>query len=393
MALAYIDEYGAHVPTYDQTLSAVKEVFRSVYGDDIYLEADSQDGQLCALLALGFQDCYELGLSVYNSYSPHSAQGAGLSGMVKINGIRRHESSNSQVDLRMVGTAGTIINNGIASDQARQRWLLPAQVVIPAGGEVIVTATAEISGAIRAQAGAISTIATPTRGWQSVNNPDAATPGQPVETDYTLRLRQADSTALPALSTLESTVGAIASLDNVGRYKGYENDTNDNVNPDDVPLPPHSVAFVVEGGDAQQIGDTIAVKKTPGAYTYGTTNVISIDMYGVPNIIRFFRPTMAGVGAIVTIKPLRGYTAVTADTIKENLVTYLNNLGIGESVLLSKLYTPINEAGPLTGGARTFDVQSLLLARDGGTPAAANIDIAFNEVAETSLDNITVTVL
>lgn len=88
MALATIDETGLHLPDYPTVLEDVKARFRGIYGDDLYLGPDSQDGQLCAVFALALHDAYTLAGSVYNAYSPATAQGTGLSRMVKINGLR-----------------------------------------------------------------------------------------------------------------------------------------------------------------------------------------------------------------------------------------------------------------------------------------------------------------
>ncbi|MFX5126565.1 phage baseplate protein, partial [Acinetobacter baumannii] len=80
--------------------------------------------------------------------------------------IRRAVATKSTVSVVLVGVAGTIINNGIVSDKNNNRWLLPAQVVIPSEGEIVTTAIAEKPGAILALPNSVTTISTPTRGWQ-----------------------------------------------------------------------------------------------------------------------------------------------------------------------------------------------------------------------------------
>ncbi|MGC8170052.1 baseplate J/gp47 family protein, partial [Salmonella enterica] len=73
-------------------------------------------------------------------------------------------------------------------------WNLPASVTIPPSGLITVTATCAAIGAVSAPAGTITTINTPTRGWQSVTNPADAVPGAEVESDAALRSRQKIST-------------------------------------------------------------------------------------------------------------------------------------------------------------------------------------------------------
>ena len=382
MALAYIDDTGIHLPDYPAVLDHVQGIMRGIYGDDLYLEADSQDGQLCAAFASMMHDTYALCGDVYNAFSPSTAQGVGLSSVVKINGIRRKAASYSTVDLRVVGQVGTIVTGGKAEDVAGQKWLLPAQVVIPAEGEITVTATAEVMGDIRAAAGEITKIATPTRGWQTVNNPAAATAGAPVEKDSELRGRQAISTAIPSQTPLEATKGAVARLSGVTRSAGYENDTNET---DERGIPAHSIAVVAEGGDTAQIAEAIFAKKTPGCGTYGTTTVSVRDEYGEPSQIRFFRATDMPVYALVTLRALSGYLSSTGDTIRKNLAAYINTLGIGEKLYVSRLYTPINAVA-----AETFYVESIEIGTSPGVLAAENIAVAFNAVVSCTVEDIEV---
>lgn len=386
--VGFIDATGIHTPTYPEILAALQTQFRAIFGPDVYLEADSQEGQMLAMFALAIHDANQFAVSVYQSFSPQTAQGAGLSRMVKINGIARLVASHSTVDVRIVGQVGTVIMQGIARDVAGQKWNLPATVTIPVGGEITVTATAQELGDIQAAAGEVNEIATPTRGWQTVSNVAAATPGAPVESDATLRGRQAVSTALPSLTVQEGIVGAVANVSGVSRYKAYENDTGST---DGNGIPAHSISVVIEGGDDTTIAETIAAKKTPGSGTYGTTNVVVRDRYDMPNTIRFFRPGVVDIDAEIEITARAGYVSTTGDAIKANLAAYWNSQEIGEGVLLSKLYTPINAAEP-DSAKKTFDVTSLKICRHGGTPAAENLVLLFNEVAAGDSANVTLTV-
>lgn len=382
--LAYIDKNGFHMPTYPDVLARRKADFRGIFGEDVYLEADAQEGQMVVAYANVEFDCYQLAQSVYNSFSPHSAQGVGLSRQVKINGIKRHEETYSKVDLRIVGQPGTTILGGMAKDKADQIWLLPATVVIPLSGEITITATAKEPGAVQAASGEVNIIATPLRGWQSVNNPLAAVPGVPGEKDGPLRNRQRISTALPSKTVLEGMAGAVGNLKNVTRFKPYENDTKQ---VDANGMPPNSVTMVVEGGDATEIATTMARKKTPGAAFVGNVSKVVPDRYGMPMVVRFYRSSNVALTIRIQITPLAGFVSATAEAIKKQLADYINTLDIGEDVLISKLYTPINKAEPIEG-QRTFDVTALTIARHGQTLGASNVSILHTEVAACDVADI-----
>lgn len=390
MPLAYIDDTGLHLPDYPTVLDDLKAKVRAIFGEDLYLEPDSQEGQLVAIFAQAVHEAYSLAGSVYNSYSPSTAQGVGLSRMVIINGIRRDKRSHSTAPVRVVGEAGGVIKGGMADDVAGRRWLLPAQVTIPLQGEIMVTVTAQEPGDLRAAPGEINKIATPCRGWQSVSNPEAALPGAPVESDARLRTRQRVSTALPSRTVFEGTLGAVANVPGVTRQRGYENDTD---KPDVNGIPPHHICMVVEGGDNQAIADAIAVKKTPGAGTLGDITLMTRDRYGVPKLISFYRPTLVRVGAMVILRALGGYTAATGERLRSNLVAHINALNIGEDVLHSRAYCPITSAD--TPGCRTFDVLSLRLfatAHAGEESTSVNVSIPFNGAALCDIDDITLEV-
>ena len=380
---AYIDRDGLHLPDYPTTLTALQDKVRGIFGEDLYLEPDSQEGQLVAIFALAQQDTYNLSAAVYNAFSPQTAQGAGLSRMVVINGIRRQSASYSTVPVACIGTAGTSIKGGIAEDGAGQKWHLPASVTIPTSGEIHVTATAQDIGDVRAAAGEVNKIATPCRGWQSVSNPQAATPGAAVEKDAALRSRQAISTALPSQTVFEGTLGAVGNVGGVTRWRGYENDTS---TVDANALPPHSICLVVEGGDSAAIAEAIALKKTPGCYTLGDIEVMTRDSKGLPNAIRFYRPIVVHVRLRVTLQPLAGYLSTTGSAIKSNIAAHINALRIGDDVLASRLLTPINAADAT--GTRTFDVLKQEYSTDGEVWHEGNIAIAFNAAATCDVDDI-----
>lgn len=375
--LVYVDATGFHYPDYPTVLQYLTDEYKAIYGADTYLAPDSQDGQWLAIQALAIFDTMQVAAAVYSSFSPLTAQADALSRNVKINGIRRRAATYSTADLLVIGTAGTVIANGQAEDTLSQKWNLPASVTIPPGGSITVTATAVDIGAITAAANTINKIATPTLGWQSVDNVAAATVGDPVETDAELRRRQTFSTALPSLTVLDGTIGAVASVPGVTRFRGYENDSDVT---DANGIPAHSIAIVAEGGDQQAIGDTIAIKKTPGTGTYGTTTVTTYDQYGLPNLINFFRPTPAVIGVEVTIQALTGYTTGFADLIAAAVAASIQALEIGDDVLITKLYVPANLPGQAAGA--TFDITQLRIKKNAGAFGTSNLTLAFNEVAE-----------
>ncbi len=379
---------GITSPPYADIFQSLQASFQSIYGTDAYIDPDSQDGQLLAIFAKAIYDCNMQTIAAYNNYSPATSQNTGLSNAVKINGIARAVSTSSSALLTLVGQIGTVIENGIVGDAEDNRWLLPASVTIPPAGFIVATATCQTPGTVEAEIGTITQILTPTLGWQSANNPSAASPGAPVELDGALRQRQTVSVALPSRTVLAGIKGAVAAVEGVTQVEIYENDTNA---PDSNGLPEHSIAVVATGGDADAIAGAIYLKKTPGAYTYGTTSVIVVDSFGIANTIRYFITDPVPLLAEITIKALTGYTTSVAAQIQDAVAAYINALGIGKRVDIGRLYLPAQLNGQ--PGFETYEVNAIEISIDPAPVAPTDIDIAFNERASILAADVTVTVV
>ena len=382
----YIDAAGLHIPSYTDIRDDLVETFKSIYGQDIYLDNDSQDYQMISAFALKTYDTMQLLQIVYNNHSPKTAVGTGLDSLVKLNGIRRKEASYSTCVLTITGTVGTEIAAGIVQDESGLLWDLPTGIILSREEEEV-TAQCETLGAIEAPPGTITKIQNPQRGWVSVTNKVAAVPGDPVETDEDLRARQTISVAIPSRNLLNGTIAGISSVDGVTRYKVYDNDTNVT---DANGVPGHSIAAVVEGGLDKDIAEQIYLRKGPGGGTYGTTEYEFTNLDGGKTMIHFFRPDYVTVDVTVAITKGLRYTSTVADQIKTAVTDYLESLTIGDSVSITGALAAItavipNRAQPI------YSLKSLTIGKAGEILGTADVTIPFNAVVKTG--TITVEVM
>nr|DAW31894.1 MAG TPA: Baseplate J like protein [Caudoviricetes sp.] len=382
----YIDAAGLHIPSYTDIRDDLVETFKSIYGQDIYLDNDSQDYQMISAFALKTYDTMQLLQIVYNNHSPKTAVGTGLDSLVKINGIRRKEASYSTCVLTITGTVGTEIAAGIVQDESGLLWNLPTGIILSREEEEV-TAQCETLGAIEAPPGTITKIQNPQRGWVSVTNKVAAVPGDPVETDEELRARQTISVSIPSRNLLNGTIAGISSVDGVTRYKVYDNDTNVT---DANGVPGHSIAAVVEGGLDKDIAEQIYLRKGPGGGTYGTTEYEFTNLDGGKTMIHFFRPDYVTVDVTVAITKGLRYTSTVADQIKTAVTDYLESLTIGDSVSITGALAAItavipNRAQPI------YSLKSLTIGKAGEILGTADVTIPFNAVVKTG--TITVEVM
>ena len=380
----YIDEAGLHISSYNDIRDSLVEEMRAIYGNDIYLDNDSQDYQMISAFALMAYDVQQALLLAYNNISPATATGTGLDRVVALNGIRRAAASYSTCLVKLTGTAGTIVSNGIVQDSRGIQWRLPKSVTISNDGTATALATCTTIGRITAATGDINTIVTPTRGWTSVINDVPAIAGVNQETDSALRAKQRISTANPSNTVFEGTIGAIANVDGVVRYAAYENDTDTERDG----LPPHSITLVVDGGTNEDVAQAIYLHKTPGCYTNGDIEVnVSGSLTEIP--IRFYRPHYVDVAVKVSIKTLTGYTDATASQIKANIYDYINGLAIGETLYAPNLNGPILSA---LNGQPSFYVTGLTASKKDGEPAEV-ITVAKIEAAQIAVEDITIEVV
>lgn len=335
----------------DERLEQLNAAYRSVYGEDIKIDPDDQDGQWLGILAQTLSDLDSLGEVVYHSFNPQSATGLALSRLVTLNGIRRIKGTYSLTDVVLTGMQGVTVdkNSLIKDDVTGFKWATTSAITFGSSGTATVTVQAVDKGAIPAEAGNLIKIDTPVYGWQAVTNPNPAIVGRNEETDEQLRARRAQSTNTPAQCILDAVYGAIINLPEVRLARVYENDEDD---PDPITgQAPHSIYCVVEGGTIADIGQVIWIKKTAGTTTIGDIAAPCVDSQGSPHYMNFSRPDYTDAYVKVTVTKKPGYPADGTARIKAALLEWAANgdtgdaasgLNIGESLEAPRLYTPVN---------------------------------------------------
>lgn len=242
----------------------------------------------------------------------------------------------------------------------------------------------DIAGVFPQEALSIDTISVPISGWDSISNPVAATTGRLTETDEELRQRFRNSKFFQSQNILESLIDALKNVAGVTDVVIYENDTGIT---DELGVPPHSFLPIVLGGLPSDVGDAIWQNKPTGIQSMGDTTVQVADSQGFLHKISYKTPTEVPIYITMSITDQGGMPGDAAAQIKQNLVDFSEaNLFISDDVIYSRLYTPINSVAG-------FAVNSLAIGKTASPTGMANIEIAFDEVANISAENITVTIV
>jgi len=371
-----IDANGISADDFPTTLAKLTQDYQAIYGADAYLGNDSQDGQFVGVIAKAINDQSNSCVATYNGFSPATAQGAGLSSNVKINGLQREIPSFSTVPAAVVGQADITITNGQIKDAAGNLWALPTSVAVPSSGTIGVTLTCLTAGAIALGSGVALQIATPVAGWQTVTTTAAASPGAPVETDAALRVRQSQSTDAPAITIFDSILSDILNLPGVTRAMGYENNTT-TTNGDGIPA--GQCAFVVEGGSPSAIFAAIALKYPPGSGCYGTSSTTVVSAGGISKLVAYSVATSDTFAVALTLSHKAGWSTAAEPYIQAAVAAFLNAVPIGTTVSFFDVADAAKNVPAQYVG--TFSVTAMTLTKNSGSAVSADVTIAWNEAA------------
>lgn len=238
-------------------------------------------------------------------------------------------------------------------------------------------------GPVEQAVNSVTTIATPVLGWDSTYNILSASVGRFLETDEELRLRFYNSKFTKAINLIEALYSAIYEVDGVEQVIVYENDTNTT---DSNGLPAHSFMALVRGGINSVIAQSIWENKPVGITSSGTTSVNITDSNGGVHTVSFQRPDPKPTYIELDISTDSNFPEGGEELIKDAIIQYYeDNYGIGDNVIYSRLYTPINSvAGHV--------VNSFLLDDVSPPVASANVTIAFDEIATIARDDIVINI-
>lgn len=249
--------------------------------------------------------------------------------------------------------------------------------------ERISTVASVDTGPIEQPISTITRISVPVPGLTAVTNPLAGIIGTDRESDAVLRARYAVAKFGDGQSLIESLYSALYSLDGVESVVIIENDTDTTLIAPNPPVPPHSFYTVVLGGESQEIGQAIWDNKPAGILAYGTNTITVYDSQEVGHTVAFDRPTSVAIYVTVNITVQSNFAPNGVDLMKQAIADHINALLIGDDVIYSRLYTPVNS---IPG----HYVTSLTIGTSPSPVGTSNITIAYDEKATITAANINI---
>lgn len=247
-----------------------------------------------------------------------------------------------------------------------------------------VNAVCDTVGLTSEPVNSVNQIATPLTGWDSAYNPEIATLGRLDETDEELRARFFISKFQQARSEKEAIDTAVRAISGVSEVYIYENKTSST---DANSIPAYNNVIIVRGGADSEVAEAISNNLSLNTRLHGNTSTTVYDYTGNPIVIKTERPTSTRLYVSMNISYTNGVLSTIIPDIKQALVDYFKTFTIGQTVLYSRIFTPVNAIGGFYINSLYIDDDPTLTSVD-----VVNIPIAFNKYANLDIADITISV-
>lgn len=279
-----------------------------------------------------------------------------------------------------------------SKDTEKEIELSALDYIEPVEVSAFIPVQAEVGGPIRAPAGTITGLVTPSAAT-AVTNLEEVGVGRNRETDEEYRIRASKSLAVSGSATYAAVLAALLNLPDISTVLIEENETNTT---NALGLPPHSFEAIVQAPDTDEVNQSIAEtlwnEKPIGIQTYGNTSVDYVDTTGATRVINFSRPASVITATRVTYTlydeevPTEGLEAVIRNTVVE----YGNSLTSGTDIIPKRFYQSIYAN---TTGLDDVTVEMQVLAASGDVPNPANwsedrIPVLPSEVSSFNPDDV-----
>lgn len=357
-----LTEKGYQRRTYDDILRDKINRAKELFGADIDTSELSPLGKYLRINAYDQALAEELNESVYYSRSPNTATGQSLDRLLWLGAITRNPPAPSTYSVNVEGEAGYKIPAGfLVGTDTELTFYTVDDVVIGDDGKCTVTVACTTAGTVgNVNAGAIVKAVNPDANITAVKGAECLSAGTDEENDVALRERLKAAISGQGSGNTNAIRSALLRIPTVKFAAVLENETNE---PDSDGRPPHSFECYVLGGDdyEQEIAQAIFEKRPVGVMTAGTNAVTIKDLSGNDRVVRYSPAPNVPVTVRMKVRTSVSFPDDGVEQIQRSVSTYINNLGIGTSLVLSAMY------GCIYGVAGVAEVVMLEQSTNGGT--------------------------
>lgn len=333
---------GLTVPTEPQILTGVFADMQDAFalsGRALNTELTTPQGQLAQSQAYMLSVLYAGYLQIINAVDPATSSGAFQDALGRIYFLTRQPATYASVEAVVSGVVGAVLAAGA---QARSGdgtiWATTSGVTFGPGGTSAVTFRATVAGSGHTVGINGLTIYQQRSGWEAVRNAAPSTPGVDVESRQSFEARRAASVNIGGQGTAAAVRAAVANVVGVSDVYVYNNGSDAAIEygATDYPIPAHSIAITVAGGEDQAIASAIHSKLDAGCglpVSAGVGELVTVVIEDSVNyvapypqyLIRFVRPLPVTIYARVEVANLSTLPSTYVSDVQRAVAAALTN--------------------------------------------------------------------
>lgn len=323
----YIESTGLIIPDTATIKEEVEGEFRTAFGEDLALTPESPEGVLAAVETEARDNVVRNNAELANQINPEYAGGVFLDAIAGLTALRRRSAEPSIVKAKLAGVPGSIIPAGTrAATVAGDVFYSKANLVLGKAGSGETYFYSGELDAIPAPAGSLTVIVDHVLGWETIVNDEAASLGQPVESDAIFRKRREDTLFLQGVALPGAICSGVLDVSGVRSMQFRENYTHEPMEIDGVTIPPHCVYAVVDGGTDEDVATMLFTKKSLGCNWKGDVEIeVICPESGQPYLVRFDRPTLVPVRARIMGRMTGTTSTDYPTTIRQAIADYADD--------------------------------------------------------------------
>lgn len=368
-----INDKGIIVPDLNQIEQELIDGYKAIYGEDIAITPDTQDGQRIGLESQMVKDAYDTLAYAVQMHDPQYAVGKWADLIGSLSGIKRGAGTYTILPGVKVKTDRNLtLRSGYTVEKDGSKWILENDAMLLTGDNYL-NFRSEFYGEVPLVIGSFLEPTQVIAGVKFIESTQTPIMGKLGESTASMMARRLRRIARNNTHDREGIEASLLDVDGMIDALVLENNTNET---DSNGVPAHSINAIVLGGSDSGVADTILRKiKGGGCGTFGTETV-TIPYRGADRIINFDRATPKNIDVVVTVVRARNFTDVDEGAIKEAIadLTFM----IGQNVIAGMLYCFPNDG--------SYYIQSIKI--DG----ADSVDIGIREFATIDVSNVSVVI-
>lgn len=375
-----VSKEGYRRRTLEEILNAKIAMAKELFGETINTEENTALGKFIMICAYDQYHIEELAEQIYYSIFPQTASGISLDRLGWGVGIKRNAETSAMYKVKVTGTAGEKVESGFLvgidtnyiGEDTDLTFENTQETVIGENGECEITVMCTTAGVIgNVPPSIINRVVNAVSYVDTVQGIGVIEAAAGEESDYDFRTRYEKAINGKGGCNEAAILSALISVPTV---KDVFINVNESATEYVGEIPPKAIACYVSGGIGyeQEIGEAIFNKKPVGIGTHGDQSVFVNYGALTDYEVKFSFAESKDIYIKIELVTNEKFETSGNATIKANIETYINALGMGEQLITTALYGYIYKVAGVVSAIVT-------VSTDGQTYTANNVDVAVNE--------------